>query len=156
MKFSNEAQRLELIKGFAEMAESLTQTKKAEIPEDTKIIFETVTEWDEKPTIEWIEDPNLLGEKLDSDGEPRKIKVENHGGEIFVCYIRQPQMMTAVILFDKLNKKDTFSAGFTAWDAMVLPFPISSKEIEKHRYKLGLLIKVANALDAAFPDLKKN
>lgn len=140
MKFKNEAERLELIESFKQKAESLTQSMKSEIPEDTKVMFETVTDYD---------DP------IEIDGEEGE-KIIDIPGDIYVCYIKQPHIMTAVMILDKLNKRDSFGAGFAAWDSMVIAAPHSSKEIEKYRIKLGLVGRLGYLLDALRPDIKKN
>lgn len=143
MRFENKEKRLELIEGFKEKAKSLTHSMKDDIPEDTEVVFETVTDYDEKTVI--VEDPESEGKTI-----------TEKPGDIYVCYIKQPHIMTAIAVMDKLNKKDLFSAGYIAWDAMVIGAPHSSKEIEKYRFKLGLVGRLGFLLEMMIPDIKKN
>jgi hypothetical protein len=144
--FKSEEERNQLLKDFDEKAKSLTISMKGEIPANTKIQVETVTIFDEIPTT-------VPNEEFPED---RSKDTTITGGKIIACYIRQPHIMTAVVILDKLQRRDSFSAGLSAWEAMVIPYPASCKEVEEYSYKLGLVGRLGFLLDGMKPDIKKN
>lgn len=140
MYFNNEKERDEFIEGFVKKAESLTQTMKKDLPENTSVIFETVTIWgDEK-------------ESPDSKEDDKKF---DKTGNIYVAYIKQPHILTAVRVLDLLSQQKMFEAGMLAWDSMILSTH-SSKEIEQYSVKLGLVGRLGWMLKTSVPDVKKN
>lgn len=140
MQFKNEKERDELIKGFETKAKSLTDSMKKEIPENTEVIFETITEW---------------GENVEASDSTEDNKKYDKTGNIFVAYIKQPHILTAVKVLDMLAQQRMFEAGMMAWDAMIISVH-SSKEIENYSLKLGLVGRLGWMLKASVPDLKKN
>lgn len=143
--FKSEEERDKLLKDFAEKAEALTISMKGEIPSNTKVVVETVTTWDEPVTNPNSEFP-----------DDRSKDITTTGGKIVACYIKQPHIMTAVVILDKLQRRDSFSAGLSAWEAMVIPAPASCKECDEYSYKLGLVGRLGFLLDGMKPDIKKN
>ena len=136
MKFINEQQREELIKGFEETAKALTASMKSDIPEDSVISFDTITEYDETNSLPSEDNP-----------EPK-------AGKLYVAYIKQPHILTAIKVLDLLNQRRNFDAGFLAWEAMIIKSE-SSKEIQKDKYKLGLCARLGYVIEMAAPDFKK-
>ena len=159
MKFTTRSEREELIKGFeikaAELTAKMLKTNPPSIPQKTKVIFETITNWDNEIPIKKLL-PDYVGEVAPDDiviNEKGK-KIITNPGEIFVAYIRQPQLINAGQIYDKLFKSGKFEAGLFAFDAMVLKSE-SSPEVEDYSIKLGLAWRIAEFILIKLPDHKK-
>ena len=153
MHFSNREEREKLIKSFDLKAEelSVSLSKSNEIPKGTKVLVETVTEWEfDIPVSKLL--PSYTGEPIPDD-----VKVKNvvtNPGEIFVAYIRQPQLINAGQIYDKLFQNGKFEAGLFAFDSMILT-KHSSPEVENYSIKLGLAWRLAEFISVKLPDHKK-
>jgi len=165
MRFSTREERDSLIAGFQTKADSLTSDllKKNEIPKGTKIIFETATDWDteisqEKMSLavrglidlsEFIPD-----DKIEYEEDGKTVKSISNPGDILVMYIRQPQLINAAQILDRLRRGGQSEAGLFAWDSMVLS-QHSSPEIEEYERKLGFATRLGNTILIKAPDYKK-
>ena len=147
MKFSNREEREKLIKSFDVKTEELTTSllKSKEIPQGTKVLVETITNWE-------FEIP--VGKEVPDDVVDKKTKTISNPGEIYVAYIRQPQLINAGQIYDRLFKSGKFEAGLYAFDSMVL-LKHSSPEVENYDIKLGLAWRLAEFISVKLPDHKK-
>src|ERR1017187_6393617 len=107
MKFTNREEREKLIKSFEDKSVQLTEQmlKSKEIPQGTKVLVETITNWE-------FEIP--VGKDVPEDIV--KNKIASNPGEIYVSYIRQPQLINAGQIYDRLFKSGKFEAGLYAFD----------------------------------------
>ncbi len=165
MRFNTREERDSLIAGFQTKADSLTEKmlKNNEIPQKTKVSFETVTQWDGEVNratgfpddVEEV-NPNAVkisGAQEDSS-DVEKVKRISNPGDIYVMYVRQPQLINASQIIDKLIRGGVMEAGSFAWDSMVLSRE-SSPEIEEYEIKLGLFARLGNMVAMKAPDFKK-
>ena len=156
MKFSTLEERESLLKSFSEKADSLTVSmlKERSIPNKTKVIFETITNWDEGEFLPILDEENnpVL---IDGEIQLSSIKSEPSSGDILVAYIRQPQLLNGTEIMDILLKKGEFQAGLKGFDSMVL-LKHSSPEVEDQDIKFGICWRLAKALSIRLHDLKKN
>ena len=145
MKFTNREEREKLIKSFEDKSVQLTDQmlKSKEIEHGTKVLVETITNWE-------FEIP--VGKDVPED--IIKNKIASNPGEIYVAYIRQPKLINAGQIYDKLFKTGKFEAGLYAFDGMVL-LKHSSPEVENYDIKLGLAWRLAEFISVKLPDHKK-
>ena len=155
MKFSNREEREKLIKSFDSKAEDLTLSmlKSKEIPAGTKVLVETITNWEFEIPV-GKEAPEDAVEEIKGIGKNPVSKTISNPGEIYVAYIRQPQLINAGQIYDRLFKSGKFEAGLYAFDSMVL-LKHSSPEVENYDIKLGLAWRLAEFISVKLPDHKK-
>lgn len=148
MKFTSLEERKKLLDDFNKKADALTVKLKKEIPTNSVIVVETITEWEREINLK----TRVPDDIYDQKGKT-KVLLPNPG-EIYVAYIRQPHLLTAIQVMDKLAIRQIWAAGLFAWDAMVLPE--SSTEINLDRNKITICGRLGQMLDVALPDVKKN
>lgn len=140
MRFESKEQREELIKGFNQRAIELENSKKTDPKTNKnyncKVIVDTRSEYD-------------IIEK-DNDGN-----ITECTGDIYVFYIRQPDLVNAIKILEGGKPGEIFTKCLLAWGCMI-DEKESSPEIQTDRIKLGYLLKMIDYIDALRGDQKKN
>lgn len=97
-------------------------------------------------------------EKAKSLGEDVSFETKTVGeesGEVYVAYIKKPNLIASVKAMDMVSQRQSFGAGL-----MLFPICFLSKESDsefetKDSWKIGICAKLGMGIDVDFPDLKK-
>jgi hypothetical protein len=93
------------------------------------------------------EDVSFETKTIQSEGE--------ESGEVYVAYIRKPNLLASVKAMDMVSQRQSFGAGL-----MLFPVCFIAKDSDlefetKDSWKMGICGKLGMGIEIDFPDIKK-
>lgn len=97
-------------------------------------------------------------EKAKSLGEDVSFETKTIGeesGEVYVAYIKKPNLLASIKAMDMVSNRQSFGAGLMLFPICFIKAESDQEFDTKDAWKMGICAKLGLGIDVDFPDLKK-